>query len=263
MPLVVVLHGCGQTAEGYNHGAGWSTLCDRHGFALLMPEQQRSNNPNGCLNWFQPEHTQRDRGEASSIYQMVQKMVRDESIDPDRIFVTGLSAGGAMTSVMLACYPDLFAAGAIIAGLPYGAASNVQQAFESMYQCPSRSARSWGDLVRAAGPDHNVRWPRVSVWHGNADKTVIPRNAGEIIKQWTNVHGLALQPSLQGTVDGHPRQVWINDAGEEMIKSYSIARMAHGTPLAVGQPKSVAAKPALFCSRRASHPRFTSRSFSA
>jgi len=235
MPLVVVLHGCGQTAEGYNYGAGWSTLCDRHGFALLMPEQQRSNNPNGCLNWFQPEDTQRDRGEALSIYQMVQKMVHDGSIDPDRIFVTGLSAGGAMTSVMLACYPDLFAAGAIIAGLPYGAASNVQQAFESMYRCPSRSARSWGDLVRAAGPGHNVRWPRISVWHGKADKTVIPGNAGEIIKQWTNVHGLAIQPSHQGAVDGYPRQVWINDAGEEMIESYSITRMAHGTPLAVGQ----------------------------
>jgi feruloyl esterase len=235
MPLVVVLHGCGQTAEGYNHGAGWSTLCDRHDFALLMPEQQRSNNPNGCLNWFQPEDTQRDRGEALSIYQMVQDMVRDGSVDPDRIFVTGLSAGGAMTSVMLACYPDLFAAGAIIAGLPYGAASNVQQAFESMYQCPSRSARSWGDLVRAAGPHRNVRWPRVSIWHGNADRTVVPRNAGEIIKQWTNVHGLALHPSLQGMVDGYPRQVWTNDAGEEVIESYSITRMAHGTPLATGQ----------------------------
>jgi poly(hydroxyalkanoate) depolymerase family esterase len=240
MPLVVVLHGCGQTAEGYNHGAGWSTLCDRHGFALLMPEQQRSNNPNGCLNWFQPEDTQRDRGEALSICQMVQHMVRDGSVDPDRIFITGLSAGGAMTSVMLACYPDLFAAGAIIAGLPYGAASNVQQAFESMYQCPSRSARHWGDLVRAAGPSPagsspTVRWPRISIWHGNADKTVIPRNAGEIIKQWTDVHGLALQPSLQDTVDGYPRQVWINDAGDEVIESYSITRMAHGTPLATAQ----------------------------
>ena len=110
---------------------------------------------------------------------------------------------------------------------------------------------------------HNVRWPRISIWHGKADKTVIPGNAGEIIKQWTNVHGLALQPSHQDTVDGYPRQVWIDDAGEEMIKSYSITRMAHGTPLATVKPKSVAAKPALFCSRRASRPRFTSRSFSA
>ena len=112
-----------------------------------------------------------------------------------------------------------------------------------------------------AGQSDNRRWPRVSIWHGNADKTVIPRNAGEMIKQWTNVHGLALQPSLQDTVDGYPRQVWINDAGEEVIESYSITHMAHGTPLATARPKSVAAKPALFCLKRASAPRFTSRIF--
>ena len=135
---------------------------------------------------------------------MVQKMVRDGSVDPDRIFVTGLSAGGAMTSVMLACYPDLFAAGL--------------------------------DLVRAAGPRHNVRWPRISVWHGNADKTVIPGNAGEIIKQWTNVHGLAIQPSHQGAVDGHPRQVWINNAGEEVVES--VQHHAHGARNAVGRRSS-------------------------
>src|SRR5882762_5203707 len=162
--LVVVLHGCTQTAAGYNHGAGWSTLADRYGFALLMPEQQRSNNPNGCFNWFLPEHTQRDRGEAASIRQMVETMVREKGIDPRRVFITGLSAGGAMTSVMLACYPDVFAGGAIIAGLPYGAATNVQQAFESMFQSPARSAREWGDLVRGAAP-HDGPWPRVSVWH--------------------------------------------------------------------------------------------------
>ena len=115
--LVVVLHGCGQTAAGYDHGAGWSTLADRYGFALLVPEQQRSNNPNGCFNWFQPEDAQRGRGEAASIRQMVEHMVREKGVDPSRVFVTGLSAGGAMTSVMLACYPDVFAAGAIIAGL--------------------------------------------------------------------------------------------------------------------------------------------------
>ena len=138
--LVVVLHGCTQTAPGYDYGAGWSTLADRYGFAVLVPEQQRSNNPNGCFNWFLPEDTQRGRGEAASIRQMVETMVREKGIDPRRVFITGLSAGGAMTSVMLACYPEVFAGGAIVAGLPYGAASNVQQAFESMLQCPSRPA---------------------------------------------------------------------------------------------------------------------------
>ena len=232
-PLVVVLHGCTQTAAGYDLGAGWSTLADRFGFALLLPEQQRSNNPNGCFNWFQAGDIERGRGEACSIRQMVDKMVSDHGINPARVFVTGLSAGGAMTSVMLATYPDVFAGGAIVAGLPYGAATNVQQAFETMFQCPPRPARAWGDLVRGASP-HEGPWPRVSVWHGGADATVIPSNAREIVKQWTDVHGLPEAPSTQAMVDGYPRQVWVNTAGDELIESYTITNMAHGTPLATG-----------------------------
>jgi poly(hydroxyalkanoate) depolymerase family esterase len=232
--LMVVLHGCTQSAESYDRGAGWSTLADRFGFALLLPEQPRSNNPNGCFNWFQAGDIERGHGEALSIRQMVAKMVSDRGIDPARVFVTGLSAGGAMTSVMLATYPDVFAGGAIIAGLPYGAAANVQQAFENMFQCPPRPARVWGDLVRAASP-HKGAWPRISVWHGGADATVIPPNATEIVKQWTDVHGLQAQPSFQTVVDGYPRQVWVSETGDEVIESYTIPNMAHGTPLAAGK----------------------------
>jgi feruloyl esterase len=237
-PLVVVLHGCGQTAAGYDHGAGWSTLADRFGFTLLMPEQQRSNNPNGCFNWFQPEDTRRGQGEVASIKQMIETMIREKGIDRQRIFVTGLSAGGAMTSAMLACYPEVFAAGAIVAGLPFGAASNVQQALQSMFECPSRSPQEWGNMVRAAAPKHSGPWPRVSVWHGSADKTVVPSNAREIIKQWTSLHGLPIKPTDETEVDGYPRQVWINDAGDEVIESYVITHMAHGTPLATGEAYS-------------------------
>jgi poly(hydroxyalkanoate) depolymerase family esterase len=232
-PLLVVLHGCTQSAAGYEFGAGWSTLANRFGFALLLPEQQRSNNPNGCFNWFQTGDIERGRGEAASIRQMIGTMVSDHRIDPARVFVTGLSAGGAMTSVMLATYPEVFAGGAIIAGLPYGAATNLQQAFEKMYQCPPRTPRAWGDLVRGASP-HNGRWPRVSVWHGGADATVIRPNAIEIIKQWTDVHGLPDRPAFEAIVDGFPRQVWMNAAGEEVIESYTIPGMTHGTPLATG-----------------------------
>jgi poly(hydroxyalkanoate) depolymerase family esterase len=232
--LVVVLHGCTQSAAGYDIGAGWSTLAKRFGFALLLPEQQRSNNPNGCFNWFQRGDIERGRGEALSIRQMVEKLVSDQVVDRTRVFVTGLSAGGAMTSVMLATYPDVFAGGAIIAGLPYGAANNVQQAFENMFQCPERPARTWGDLVRGASP-HAGPWPRVSVWHGGADVTVVPSNATEIVKQWTDVHGLPVRPSAQAMVDGYPRQTWVNETGEELIESYTIPHMAHGTPLATGE----------------------------
>ena len=243
--LVVVLHGCTQTAAGYDLGAGWSTLADRYGFVLLFPEQQRSNNPNGCFNWFQPAHSQRGKGEPLSIRQMLEKSIVDHGIDRRRVFVTGLSAGGAMTSNMLACYPEVFAAGAIVAGLPYGAATSVQQAFETMFQSPTRPAPEWGDLVRKASP-HRGPWPRISVWHGNVDKTVIPPNAREIIKQWTNLHGLPISPSAKTRVDGFPREVWLNERGDELIESYTIANMAHGAPLAVGEAEGACGAPGPF-----------------
>jgi poly(hydroxyalkanoate) depolymerase family esterase len=228
--LVVVLHGCGQTAAGYDLGAGWSTLAKQYGFALLMPEQQAANNAHGCFNWFSREDTARDRGEACSIRQMVARMVSDHGIDTRRIFITGLSAGGAMTSVMLATYPDVFAGGAVIAGLPFGIATNVRQALSGMAQSPSRPAGELGDLVRNAS-EHKGPWPKVSVWHGSADRTVNPANADEIVKQWLDVHDLPQAPMSEGTVDGYPRQVWWNKDGQTIIESYTITNMAHGTPL--------------------------------
>ena len=230
--LVVVLHGCGQTASGYDLGAGWSRLATRYGFALLMPEQQASNNPNGCFNWFNPNDTARDHGEACSIRQMIARMVGDAGIDPHRVFVTGLSAGGAMTSVMLATYPEVFAGGAIIAGLPFGVATNVREALSGMFRSPSHPAGELGDLVRNAS-NHKGRWPKLSVWHGSADRTVNPANANEIVKQWLDVHQLPSAPMSEGTVDGYPHRVWWNADGETTVESYTITNMAHGTPLGV------------------------------
>ena len=228
--LVVVLHGCGQTAAGYDLGAGWSTLAERYGFALLMPEQTASNNANTCFNWFNPEDISRGGGEAGSIRQMIARMAGDHKIDSRRIYVTGLSAGGAMTSVMLATYPEVFAGGAVIAGLPYGVASNVREALSGMMASPSRPASELGDLVRSASR-HNGPWPKLSVWHGSADRTVNPANADEIVKQWLDVHRLPLAPMSAGEVDGYPREVWWNADGETVIESYTITDMAHGTPL--------------------------------
>ena len=230
--LVVVLHGCGQTAAGYDLGAGWSTMAKRYGFALLMPEQKASNNAQGCFNWFNPEDTARGCGEAASIRQMIARLAGDAGIDARRIFVTGLSAGGAMTTAMLATYPEVFAGGAVIAGLPFGVASNVREALNGMYQSPSRAAGELGDLVRNASY-HKGPWPKLSVWHGSADRTVNPANANEIVKQWLDVHGLPAAPMSEGIVDGYPRQIWWNADGETIIESYTITDMAHGTPLGV------------------------------
>ena len=231
--LVVVLHGSSQTAASYDLGAGWSTLADRYGFALLLPQQQFSNNPNNSFNWFLADDIERGKGEALSICQMIETMLITHRIDRRRVFITGLSAGGAMACVMLATYPELFAAGAIIAGLPFATAANLSEALESMVRVRARSSPQWGDLVRAASR-HRGPWPRVSVWHGGADTVVRPDNADQIARQWINVHGLDDEPALEEIIDGYRRRVWRNRTGNDVVESYTIAGMAHGVPLAAG-----------------------------
>jgi hypothetical protein len=120
----------------------------------------------------------------------------------------------------------------VIAGLPFGVATNVREALNGMFQSPSRPAVELGDLVRNAS-EHKGPWPKLSVWHGSADRTVNPANANEIVKQWLDVHQLPSAPMSEGTVDGYPRQVWWNADGETIVESYTITNMAHGTPLGI------------------------------
>ena len=235
MPLVVVLHGCTQTAAGYDLGAGWSDLARRCGFAVLFPEQQRQNNANLCFNWFNAEDTRRGGGEAESIRQMIAAMLARHAIDPARVFVTGLSAGGAMASVMLATYPELFAGGGIIAGLPHGAATSMPEAFERMRGQGHPDQQVYVDRILAASP-HAGPWPTISVWHGSADQTVSPTNADRIVEQWRGVHGAGVAPAVSEMIDGHSRRSWRGRDGREVIEVYGIAGLGHGTPLQTGGP---------------------------
>jgi len=228
--LVVVLHGCTQNAAGYDHNAGWSRLADRHGFVLLFPEQSPENNPNLCFNWFLPGDARRDHGEALSIRQMIDRMSTDHKVDTARIFVTGLSAGGAMASAMLASYPEVFAGGAIIAGLGYGFTSGVPQALARMSGQGLPQEADLDRLLRGAS-DHDGAWPTISVWHGSADATVNPGNADAIVAQWRMVHGVSDAPDVRETKAGHTRRAWRNADGREVIEHYTVTGMAHGTPL--------------------------------
>lgn len=231
--LMVVLHGCTQQAEGYDQGSGWSALAERHGFALLYPEQKRENNHNLCLNWYQASDSTRGRGEAASIAAMVAAVQAAHGLDRDRTFVTGLSAGGAMTAAMLATYPELFAGGAVIAGLPYGCALTVAEAFECMGGKLPRDGALLAAKVREASSNAGP-WPRLSVWHGGADRIVSPANADALLAQWTALHGLSARPDRTEIVDGHKRSVWLATDGSEAIEHYYVAGMAHGTPLLPG-----------------------------
>jgi feruloyl esterase len=242
-PLVVILHGCTQTAAAYADGAGWIELADRYGFVLLMPEQRRANNPNLCFNWFLPGDTTRDAGEVHSIRHMITRAIADHHIDQNRVFVTGLSAGGAMTSAMLATYPEVFAAGGIIAGLPYQSASDIPGAFQAMGEARILPPTGWASLVRSAS-HHKGPWPKVSIWHGADDKTVHPGNAAEIAKQWTEIHGAGQKPDAVEPHATYTRRVWNNDAGEPVIEEYSVPGLGHGTPLATGDGKDHFGAPA-------------------
>ncbi|PWJ86926.1 poly(hydroxyalkanoate) depolymerase family esterase [Mesorhizobium loti] len=229
-PLVVVLHGCTQIAAGYDHGSGWSQLAAEQGFTVLFPEQQRANNANLCFNWFVPGDIRRDSGEALSIRQMIEAAVVAHGLDRKRIFITGLSAGGAMATVMVAAYPEVFAGGAIIAGLAYGSASTIPEAFDRMRGHGGPSKAELQRLVREASP-HKGPWPKISVWQGSADNTVVPSNADAIVAQWHGVHNVGTSPTRVETVDGQTRQVWCDSSGRELIEKYTVAGMGHGTPL--------------------------------
>jgi len=244
-PLVIALHGCTQTIDEYDHGTGWSSLADRLGFAVVYPQQQPANNPKNCFSWFLSADIARGHGEAFSIREMVEHAIATFAADRGKVFVTGLSAGGAMASVMLATYPEVFAGGAIIAGLPYGCAINVQQAFEAMFTEQRRAAAALGDTVRSASR-HRGPWPKISVWHGTSDPIVKPSNGEDIVRQWTNVHGLSDSPSYQELIGGHTRRIWSNTNGEALIEAFTIRGMAHGVPLATTGGESCGAPGSFF-----------------
>ena len=236
--LVVVLHGCLQTPASYDRGSGWSILADRCGFALLLAGQRAANNPNRCFNWFSPDHAARDAGEACSIRQMIDYMIRHHGVDRRRIFVVGLSAGGAMATNLLAVYPEVFAAGAVLSGLAFGSAASMSEALTSMAQGCSQTPKEWGNLVRAASA-HSGPWPRLSVWHGGADTVVHPANAEALVAQWTDLHRLG-RPPREEVMAGHRRRVWSGADGRAVIESFTIAGMGHGVPVtARGQPPGV------------------------
>jgi poly(hydroxyalkanoate) depolymerase family esterase len=231
-PLVVVMHGCKQNARDFARDSGWIQLADKLKVALALPEQLKANNQDNCFNWFQSGDITRDQGEALSIKHMVDRMKSDHAIDPTRVFVTGLSAGGAMTSVMLATYPEIFAGGGIVAGLPYRCAKDIPGAL----QCMSTGRPAGGPFIGLPGalPINIPLPPGFCLFFpffcppddGNAggDNTFTPAQWGDLVRQASNHTGPFPRVSIwHGTADTTVNAINATEAVEQWTNVHGIA----------------------------------------
>ncbi len=235
-PIVVVLHGCTQTAASME-SAGWNQLADQYKFTVVYPEQQTANNPVRCFNWAgeygDTANLVRGQGENASIMQMVDKSIAAHGGDASKVFIVGFSAGAGFTSVMIATYPERFAGAAIMSGLPYRCATSVSGAYSCQSPGVTKTPAQWGDLVRTS---HAGPYPRVQIWHGSTDSTVVPANETELVKQWTNVQGIDDVADDTETIGSATRTAYRSASGAVLVEAYKVTGMGHAT--AVGADPS-------------------------
>ncbi|MBX6751049.1 MAG: PHB depolymerase family esterase [Micromonosporaceae bacterium] len=232
-PVVVAMHGCSQDANTYYTNSGWPKYADLFRFIVIFPEQKSANAANACFNWFTAGDVARGQGEALSVKQMVDYAQNTYGADPNRTFVTGLSAGGAFAAVMLATYPDVFEAGSIVAGIPYGCAPATSP-YICMFTTVSKTPAQWGNLVRNAFPGYSGPYPRVSIWHGTSDAVVVPGNANSSRDQWTNVWGISTTPTSTASLPANTTVENYDSGGQTVVRVQRVAGMGHGTPVDPG-----------------------------
>jgi poly(hydroxyalkanoate) depolymerase family esterase len=171
LALVVMLHGCTQDADDFAAGTQMNALAERDGCIVVYPEQPQGANASKCWNWFKPADQRRDSGEPALIAGITREVMSKHAVDPARVFVAGLSAGGAMAAIMVQAYPDLYAAACVHSGLAVGSAHDLQSALAAMRGGKSSGARRTDTPKRP-----------LIVFHGDADATVHPSNTAELLR---------------------------------------------------------------------------------
>jgi len=234
--VVVAIHYCGGSAEDFARKTGFADLADRYGFVVVYPSATR---PGHCFDVSSAQALEHDGGsDPTSIAHMVRWVQTHYATDPHRVFVTGLSSGAMETEVLLADYPDVFAAGAAFAGVPAGCMASDQPEPQDLQpagfsvRCAAgevtRTPQQWGDVVRAAYPGYTGPRPRVQLWHGTADVTLHVENLAEAVKQWTDVLGVATTPTSTDTpAPGHTRTRYGTTGDQASVEANSEDGVTH------------------------------------
>jgi poly(hydroxyalkanoate) depolymerase family esterase len=217
-PLVVMLHGCQQSAADFAAGTAMNRLAEEHGCLVLYPDQERGANSSNCWNWFDAAHQQREQGEPSLLAGMTRKIVQEHGADPRRVYVAGLSAGGAMAAVMGATYPELYAAVGVHSGLPVGAARDLMSGLNAMK----------GKHLHGAGRTLRRRVPLI-VFHGDQDAVVHPSNGEVLIRQFLG-DGTVREIEERGAAGagrGHTRTTALDDDGRVVAEHWTVHGAGH------------------------------------
>lgn len=241
VPLLVMLHGCTQTPDDFALGTEMNVYADQHNFIVVYPEQSRSANRGKCWNWFRSEHQVRGRGEPAEIVAIVDQIKDDYAIDDNRVYVAGISAGAAMTVILGATYPDVFAAIGVCSGVTYRASTSVAGSLVVMARGgPDPTVQ--GHVAYSAMGDFKRVVP-VIVFHGTSDTTVSPKNGDQVIAQWARTNQLVLNgvsdsgigatPSavVRGSVPGgrtFTRYTYTDHTGKVILQQYMVDGMKHG-----------------------------------
>ncbi|MHA4947205.1 extracellular catalytic domain type 1 short-chain-length polyhydroxyalkanoate depolymerase [Micromonospora sp. SD19] len=235
--ILLAMHYCTGTGPAFHSGTQYASLADRYGFIVIYPSATRSSK---CWDVYSPQALRRGGGsDPVGLMSMVDYVKQRYSADPARIFATGTSSGAMMTNVMLGDYPDVFAAGASFAGVPFACfATGGTSEWNS--QCANgqliRTAQQWGDLIREAYPGYTGQRPRMQIWHGTNDETLRYPNFGEQVKQWTNVHGLSQTPTYTDSPQsGYTRTRYGSSGPMAPVEAISMQGVTHNLPVDAAQ----------------------------